>query len=242
MTAQRRGGWRLAARRLRARGGGGGSDLGHGQLRADLAGLCCPCSGAPAMGAASGWSAAVGCGGLDRGPGGGGTAPGDGHAPGRWCRGGSGLEMVSSSAVCAVWCGFEVVDGVRRRAGTEGRLVHTGASLRVVLSWPVVHLWCLSELSSLARLCRRRIDADGHGHGGVRARLGHGQRARARAWSAVAVGSHCWVVSPLRPPGLAGDAGVGASYYGGADPDPVADAGLGVEGLPSTLPTMVGAL
>lgn len=36
---------------------------------------------------------------------------------------------------------------------------------------------------------------------------------------------------PPGPPGLVGDAGVGASYRGGADPDLVPDVGLGVDGV-----------
>lgn len=47
------------------------------------------------------------------------------------------------------------------------------------------------------------------------------------------------VVSP-GPRGLVGDAGVGASYDGGADPDLGTDVGRGVEGRPFTLPVGVG--
>lgn len=42
-----------------------------------------------------------------------------------------------------------------------------------------------------------------------------------------------WEVIGLSPPdplGPGGEVGVGASYHGGADPDPVADAGLGMKG------------
>lgn len=56
----------------------------------------------------------------------------------------------------------------------------------------------------------------------------------AGACLAAAVGSH-WIESPPSPPGLAGDAGTGASYGGGAGPDSVADAGLGVDGVPLLL-------
>jgi len=47
------------------------------------------------------------------------------------------------------------------------------------------------------------------------------------------------VVSP-GPQGLVGDASIGASYSGGADPDLRIDAGLGVEGRPFTLCPGVG--
>jgi hypothetical protein len=47
---------------------------------------------------------------------------------------------------------------------------------------------------------------------------------------------------PPGPQGLTGDAGVDASYCGGDHPGPVADAGLGVEGLSSTLPSVVCAV
>ena len=77
------------------------------------------------------------------------------------------------------------------------------------------------------------------GHGGVWACIGLSQRARGKACLAVAVGSH-WVVFP-RPPGMAGEKGMGASYYGGAHPNPMGAAWLGVEGVPSTLPAGVSA-
>uniref|UniRef100_N1R526 Adipocyte plasma membrane-associated protein n=1 Tax=Aegilops tauschii TaxID=37682 RepID=N1R526_AEGTA len=69
--------------------------------------------------------------------------------------------------------------------------------------------------------------------GGVRARLGQGLGA----CLSTVVGSHGVVSSP-GPPGLAGDAGVGASYGGGAYPDSVTDVGLGVDGMPGRWPRM----
>ncbi|XBI08782.1 hypothetical protein VPH35_136464 [Triticum aestivum] len=81
--------------------------------------------------------------------------------------------------------------------------------------------WCMFVMSVRGRLSGRccaivRIGAGGHGHGGIQVCL------------SVVTGLY----PPPGPPGPAGDKGVGTSYSGGADSDPVADAGLGVKGGP----------
>lgn len=88
-----------------------------------------------------------------------------------------------------------------------------------------------------------RIDAGGLGRGVVRARLVYGLRARAEVCSAAAIGSY-WVVPPPLPRSTETSWGrrCGASYSGGVDPGLTPHVGLGVEGVPSSLPTMLGAL
>lgn len=56
-----------------------------------------------------------------------------------------------------------------------------------------------------------------------------------------AIGNY-WVVPPPGPPGLHGNASLGASYRGVIDPDSLAGIGLGVHGGASVLPTVVGAM
>jgi hypothetical protein len=80
----------LVVRRLRARGGGAESNLGHGLPQLDLAGLPCYGSGAPALDMGGSWPTARGWGELYMGAIGCRMTPEDQHAPGRRCK---GLEM-----------------------------------------------------------------------------------------------------------------------------------------------------
>ena len=70
---------------------------------------------------------------------------------------------------------------------------------------------------------------DGNKRDVVIAFLGQGHRAMAEACF-TAVSSRQWTPSP-GPPRLAGDASVVGSYRGGADPNPVPDGRLAVDGI-----------